>query len=268
MTAAQLVTCETVAAVVLHARRVADIPVRLSGHSPLRPLALCGRPVDWDTEIPVSVRAVTCRNCRAELELGIAKAPGVDQVAETAAAASKLCERCGVRPAIPRRPGPARCSECADQPASRRRDRRRARPRSRTIGRAALRREVRLHALDPAAPLVERPRTRGDCRGAERPCPWVGCRHHIYLDINPESGSIKINFPEIEPWELQHSCSLDVAELGGLPLNGVGPILNLTRGRIQQLEVRGLLKLKRGSPSADEIGADMVRPALASEDTR
>jgi len=60
-----LVTCETVAAIVLHARRITNRGVRLSGHVEPRPLALCGSPVDWDTQRPVS--AVHCRSCLAAL---------------------------------------------------------------------------------------------------------------------------------------------------------------------------------------------------------
>jgi len=105
---------------------------------------------------------------------------------------------------------------------------------------------------------IPRPSTRAECREEMRPCPWVACKHHLYLDINPETGSIKINFPDLEPWELQHTCALDVAERGGITLEEVGEIMNLTRERIRQVEVRGLLKLKMGSPSPDELGAELL----------
>jgi hypothetical protein len=72
----------------------------------------------------------------------------------------------------------------------------------------------------------------------------VACKHHLYLDINPRTGSIKINFPELEPWELQHTCALDVADNGGLTLEEIGLITNLTRERVRQVEVRGLITLK------------------------
>jgi hypothetical protein len=74
---AEFVTCETVAAIVLHVRRVtAAAPIPLGGHTAPRPRALCGAPVDWDTQIPVASiaaepddnRAVRpCRTCRAQL---------------------------------------------------------------------------------------------------------------------------------------------------------------------------------------------------------
>ena len=43
---------------------------------------------------------------------------------------------------------------------------------------------------------------------------------------------------------MKETCSLDVADKGGITLEEVGEILNLTRERIRQVEVRGLLKLK------------------------
>ena len=127
-----------------------------------------------------------------------------------------------------------------------RRRTRRTRMRSKTIAMKRMTRaELQLGALMyPPVDDVERPRTRAECRGEARPCPWVACKHHLYLDINPETGSIKINFPDLEPWEMQHTCALDVAEAGALTLEEIGVITNLTRERIRQVEVRGLLKLR------------------------
>jgi hypothetical protein len=140
-----------------------------------------------------------------------------------------------------------------------RRRRRRTRPRSKTIAMKRLtREELRQGALMYPPVDIPRPTSRAECREEMRPCPWVACKHHLYLDINPETGSIKINFPDLEPWELKHTCALDVAERGGITLEEVGEIMNLTRERIRQVEVRGLLKLKMGSPSPDELGADLL----------
>jgi len=140
-----------------------------------------------------------------------------------------------------------------------RRRRRRTRPRSKTIAMKRLtREELRQGALMYPPVDIPRPTSRAECREEMRPCPWVACKHHLYLDINPETGSIKINFPELEPWELKHTCALDVAERGGITLEEVGEIMNLTRERIRQVEVRGLLKLKMGSPSPDELGAELL----------
>lgn len=145
-----------------------------------------------------------------------------------------------------------------------RRRRRRTRPRSKTIAMKRLtREELRQGALMYPPVDIPRPTNREECRGEQRPCPWVACKHHLYLDINPETGSIKINFPDLEPWELKHTCALDVAERGGITLEEVGEIMNLTRERIRQVEVRGLLKLKMGSPSPDELGSELLAQAAA-----
>jgi hypothetical protein len=143
---------------------------------------------------------------------------------------------------------------------------RRTRPRGTTI---AMRR-VSLAELERGAALyppveLERPRTRADCGAEARPCPWVACKHHLYLDINPDTGSIKINFPDREPWELEHTCALDIAEAGGKTLDEIGEITNLTRERIRQVEVRGLLKLKMGSPSPDELGAELLAAKVQNQ---
>jgi hypothetical protein len=147
-----------------------------------------------------------------------------------------------------------------------RRRRRRSRPRSKTIAMKRLtREELRVGALMYPPVDIPRPNTREECRGEMRPCPWVACKHHLYLDVNPETGSIKINFPDLEPWELKDTCALDVAERGGITLEEVGEIMNLTRERIRQVEVRGLLKLKMASPSPDELGADLLKMKAIDE---
>ena len=127
--------------------------------------------------------------------------------------------------------------------------------RSKTIPAKKLTREE-LQMAEILAPYnaIPRPRSRLECKGGPRPCPYVSCRHHLYLDVNPEKGSLKLNFPDLKVWEMPETCSLDVAENGGLTLEEVGEILNLTRERIRQVEVRGLLKLKQ------DLDAERLRP--------
>ncbi len=92
-----------------------------------------------------------------------------------------------------------------------------------------------------------RPRTRADCENGIRPCPFVSCRYHLYLDVNPTTGSMKRNFPDLEVWEMPQTCALDVASQGGVTLEEVGEIMNLTRERIRQLEQAGLERLQQES---------------------
>ncbi len=130
---------------------------------------------------------------------------------------------------------------------------RRTRPRSKTIAPKKLSREEMMLGARLLYPDdVERPATRGDCKGTPRPCPFVSCRHHLYLDVNPSTGSIKLNFPDLDVAELKESCSLDVADRGGITLEEVGEILNLTRERVRQVEVRGLLRLRASDAGDDE----------------
>ncbi len=89
-----------------------------------------------------------------------------------------------------------------------------------------------------------KPQTRGDCADAPRPCPFVSCKHHLYVDVNSRTGAIKLNFPDIELWDMAESCALDVADRGHTTLEDVGAIMNLTRERIRQVEVKALARLK------------------------
>jgi hypothetical protein len=136
-----------------------------------------------------------------------------------------------------------------------RKSKRRTRMRAKTIAMKRLtKEEIRLGALLYPPEEVDKPKTRAECMTGQRPCPFISCKHHLYLDVNPETGSIKLNFPDLEVWEMKETCSLDVADRGGVTLEEVGEILNLTRERIRQVEVRGLLKLKLAAP-------DMTIPA-------
>lgn len=146
------------------------------------------------------------------------------------------------------------------------------RPRARSIPpRPLTQEEIQMGALLDPVTDYERPRTRRDCLTAEetarimgyddgkgdgincsRPCPFVSCRHHLYLDVNPATGTIKLNFPHLEVWEMQETCALDVADHCGVTLDDVGEILNLTRERIRQVEVRALLALK-------QAGVDLLK---------
>ncbi len=128
------------------------------------------------------------------------------------------------------------------------------RRRSKTMSRKEIARDLRrqraLGIVDPELQqtIVEieqaRPRSRSECANGPRPCMFVSCKHHLYLDVNPETGSIKLNFPDKEIWEMSETCALDVADRGGITLEEVGSIMNLTRERIRQVETRGLLKLR------------------------
>ncbi len=90
---------------------------------------------------------------------------------------------------------------------------------------------------------VERPKTRADCLKMERPCPFVSCRHHLYLDLRDGRQSVKFNFPDKEPWDIDPSCALDLADRGPMILDEVGVAMNLTRERVRQIEEEVLERL-------------------------
>jgi hypothetical protein len=97
--------------------------------------------------------------------------------------------------------------------------------------------------LYPETDEYDRPRTRAQCEGDARPCPFVSCKHHLFLDVSARTGAIKLNFPDLDVWDMAETCALDVADRGGATLEEVGAIMNLTRERIRQVEVKGLSKL-------------------------
>ncbi len=127
-----------------------------------------------------------------------------------------------------------------------RRSRRKRDVRARTISvKRMTKRELELgRMLYPDVEDIIKPKQRVECAGAERPCPFVSCKHHLYLDVSAKTGAIKLNFPDLEVWEMTETCALDVADKGGTTLEEVGAIMNLTRERIRQVEVKGLAKLE------------------------
>jgi hypothetical protein len=74
-----------------------------------------------------------------------------------------------------------------------------------------------------------RPRTRGQCVGGARPCPWTTCKYH--LD------------PERRAAGSADTCALDVADRGALTLGEVGVVLGVSRERVRQIESGALAKL-------------------------
>src|SRR5258708_1472715 len=143
---------------------------------------------------------------------------------------------------------PATPPERTDPPPATTREQRRSRRkrevRARTISMKRLtKRELEIGRLLYPEIDGQHPRTRAALAGGSRPCPYVSCAHHLYLDVSARTGAIKLNFPDLEVWDMNETCALDVADRGGTTLEEVGAIMNLTRERIRQVEVKGLAKL-------------------------
>jgi len=149
---------------------------------------------------------------------------------------------------------PKRAIEPVDPPQPADAEAERPRQRARTMSRKEMarqfRQQVQQGGLDPelVALMAEleanRPRMRADCVEGQRPCPYVSCKYNLYVDVNPRTGSVKMNFPDKELHEMADTCALDVADRGGITLEEVGAIMNLTRERVRQLETRGLIRLR------------------------
>lgn len=127
-------------------------------------------------------------------------------------------------------------------------------------------------ALYPERPGVDyqRPRTWGECVDAGygtdgSPCPFVSCKHHLYLDVNEATGSIKITFPGLEVDELTETCALRVAMRGGVSLEEVGALRNQTRERARQRETAALRRIAEHPTTASwSDGAEaLARPNAA-----
>lgn len=127
-------------------------------------------------------------------------------------------------------------------------------------------------------PLV-RPKTRGECADVPRPCPFVSCRHHLYLDVDKNGSVIE---HATDPTEMAVSCSLDVADDGEMLLEEIGSIFGIGRERVRQIEASAIATVAAHDgvrdhmdapppapdvPRAARVGcyvaADTVLPALA-----
>lgn len=126
------------------------------------------------------------------------------------------------------------------------RNRRKHAVRPRTVNIRFLPKAVRAGRLEAEAnddSLPTLPKTRGDCAGVARPCPFVSCRHNLFLEAR-SNGSLRLLFPDLEPDEMNESCALDVADRGGLPDHRVAANMNIVRERARQLEESALVKIR------------------------
>ena len=150
------------------------------------------------------------------------------------------------------RPGVVRAEPCERSP--------RVRAHTVSVKRLSKRELERGAAEYPEQPGRDylRPRTFEECDsvglGDLFPCPFVSCKHHLYLDVNPRTGSIKFNFPGREVDELPATCALRVAQHGGRTLDAVADVIGVVRERIRQIEDRALLKMRGPAlPVAEDL---------------
>lgn len=140
-----------------------------------------------------------------------------------------------------------------------------------TLGHKRLVQEVKANRSADLPLDHERPKTRAEC--PPHPCPFVGCRHHLYLDVT-KAGSLVINFPG-EPDEMQATCSLDLAEprdshpstsREGLTLSTIGGMMGVTRERIRQVEAEALQHVRESGLEPNNV-VEYARGASRMEGT-
>lgn len=97
--------------------------------------------------------------------------------------------------------------------------------------------------------VLQRPKTRADCRDAVRPCPWVSCRHHLFFELTTEG---KIRCPWRDDgidWANEEKATEAFAEL---LVNYTGPtcVLDVTEQHPDGLQLQEI---------ADRLGVDVTR---------
>jgi hypothetical protein len=132
-----------------------------------------------------------------------------------------------------------------------------------------------------------RPRTRADCVGGPRPCPWVSCIHHLALRVQP-NGTIMLNSGPgyrgsgagralnprkvaggaaevsrlialaVELVEaLPHTCALDVADEGEHNFVQIAELLGIDKERARQIAEGALSRGRAHRVWQDEpLGGD------------
>lgn len=113
-----------------------------------------------------------------------------------------------------------------------------------------------------------RPKTRKDCEQGARPCPFVGCKHSLVMEVvgsslkhvgvrdrDQESRTLsqRASLQRVDSWSdaliaalgaMPETCALDVADSDGATQQEVAEILNLSTERVSQIEKDGLRKLR------------------------
>ena len=121
---------------------------------------------------------------------------------------------------------------------------------------------------------TERPRTWGECLEralgtASRPCGYLRCKHNLLVDVDGRTGSYKVTWPHLAVGAYgdeygaypQHTCALRVAEQGGMTLEEIGSVMNLTRERVRQIETRALYALRSLAGLVAAVDAELDAPA-------
>lgn len=96
------------------------------------------------------------------------------------------------------------------------------------------------------------PATRAECKDAPRPCPFVSCRYHLFLDIasdgrlfmTTDADEHDESSIERELYQMAETCALDVADGGSAQQDEVAVVLGITRRHVDDIEQTAKRKLE------------------------
>lgn len=112
--------------------------------------------------------------------------------------------------------------------------------------------------------LADRPRTRGDClpggKNEVRPCPFAGCRFHLFVDVRP-AGSLRLNFPHLGAGDMEQmadTCALDVSDRGASEVNKIAELMNISPERCAQIAAGALQEMKAAGIRREAAAAERL----------
>ena len=107
----------------------------------------------------------------------------------------------------------------------------------------------KLPVVDDNVNGLERPKTRGDCVNGLRPCPFVGCRYSLVLELEERRTSktsaraelgVRATWPDRDIDQIPETCALDVADRGGSTFEEIASVMNISNERAQQIVRKAL----------------------------
>ena len=90
---------------------------------------------------------------------------------------------------------------------------------------------------------MKRPVTRGECASIPRPCPFVSCQWHLYLDVMPDGHIVRNHRGPVHT--MRRSCALDVADEGEHTNDVIAETMNCTRQWISAIENRARQRMRK-----------------------
>lgn len=119
---------------------------------------------------------------------------------------------------------------------------------------------------------LTRPRSMAECPAG--PCPWLGCRHHLYLE--ERDGELLVTWPELLSddstelseafdWDRRETCSLRAAARGPMSTYEIGQALNWHRSTVEKVLRAAVAKIA-ASESAEGL-AELLEANVAHPGT-